>query len=275
MACFLFAHSFARASLSHTRQTRGFTLVEVLVVIAIIGVLVALLLPAVQMAREAGRRTQCSNHLKQNTLAVILYHDTFKELPPANLISVGSEQVTWCAKINYATKETFTEQGLIALFIEKNKGVLQCPSATGIELLYNGATGGYGYNMNFGRVHWPWPSPPQQIKQKLADFDATSRTIVFSDAARISLPWSGDPVMRVTENFYIVGPDDTYAPPAPWTQFRHMDNAVVSYLDGHCENRTEEFVPSPSHWPQAANDLRKKVKLGYLSTASVEAYRSR
>jgi len=91
---------------------RGFTLVELLVVIAIIGVLVALLLPAIQAAREAARRSTCINHLRQVSLATHNYHDVRKELPPSR---IGDYLMTWAAFVL-----PYIEQQNVAQFMDPN-----------------------------------------------------------------------------------------------------------------------------------------------------------
>jgi len=151
----------------------GFTLVELLVVIAIIGILVALLLPAIQAAREAARRTQCTNNLKQIGLALHNYHDTYHRFPPSGILYGDPARVphqlpyhhTWLIMILPFLEEgtlyddvdtevpvwnngTGQRQAIVGTQI----GVLQCPSALELDLsetrnmAYTNYAGSEGYH---------------------------------------------------------------------------------------------------------------------------------
>ncbi|GAA4428883.1 DUF1559 domain-containing protein [Bremerella cremea] len=103
-------------------KQRGFTLVELLVVIAIIGVLIALLLPAVQQAREAARRMTCTNKQKQLGLAMHNYHDTFNSFPPACVVldTAGVQEDTSVGAWSRNRDWGATWAVMILPFIEQN-----------------------------------------------------------------------------------------------------------------------------------------------------------
>ncbi|MFH1921619.1 MAG: DUF1559 domain-containing protein [Planctomycetota bacterium] len=137
------------------RNQRGFTLVELLVVIAIIGILIALLLPAVQAAREAARRSQCTNNLAQFGLALQNYDSAHEMLPPGVVNSEGpirSEpqgyHMNWLVQLLPYVEEQVTFQHIdfsVGAYDEKNGPVskteislFQCPSDPGGR--YSGET---------------------------------------------------------------------------------------------------------------------------------------
>jgi len=148
----------------------GFTLVELLVVIAIIGVLVALLLPAVQSARESARRTQCNNHLKQIGLSCHNFEGVYGTFPPATTrvdIDTWMHGPTWWVytmpyveQNNAYSRLVFPRQtfwfggsgGHPNAFIWKNArfAYMECPSATGVLRRFSDAAGGDdGYQRPF------------------------------------------------------------------------------------------------------------------------------
>jgi prepilin-type N-terminal cleavage/methylation domain-containing protein len=105
--------------LSPTRNTslnltRGFTLIELLVVIAVIGILIALLLPAVQQAREAARRAQCRNNMKQIGIALHNYADAHSAFPPVSVMPQGRISQPWSAHTRLLP---FLEQANVASLI--------------------------------------------------------------------------------------------------------------------------------------------------------------
>ena len=103
---------------SSRRKTRGFTLIELLVVIAIIAILVAILLPAVQRAREAANKSRCLNNIKQIVLGMHQYHDTHNVFPPGQIVTQwlntngGPNQPQYVNPLEaYSPNQTFGYQG--------------------------------------------------------------------------------------------------------------------------------------------------------------------
>ena len=129
----------------HSRRPSAFTLVELLVVIAIIGILVALLLPAIQAAREAARRKQCMNNLKQIGLASQLVLDTYKTFPSAGIgphpdiklrgnavVGPSEQEIGWGFQIL-----PFIEEQAIYNLRGPNPGATEIP-ATEVETIHRG-----------------------------------------------------------------------------------------------------------------------------------------
>jgi prepilin-type N-terminal cleavage/methylation domain-containing protein/prepilin-type processing-associated H-X9-DG protein len=145
----------------HKPKLGAFTLVELLVVIAIIGILVALLLPAIQAAREAARRSECSNNVKQIGLGLQNYHDTFGTLPPASLRVQGHGPSWWVMILPQLEQQSVYDQVIFAqggfwlggnantaktanitAFDEFNPDFMTCPSSALPETVNKSLTNG-------------------------------------------------------------------------------------------------------------------------------------
>lgn len=229
------------------RTRRGFTLIELLVVIAIIAILIALLLPAVQQAREAARRIQCKNNLKQIGLALHNYESTFLVFPPGLCLSLTSNYGEWGPQARLLPYlDQVNLQNLIDFSLPYNDPVnlaavkvrvpvYLCPSEVNDKTSYPHGPGEPHYPINYAGNFGTWfvfnpvtkqvgdgIFAPNRVVRIRDILDGTSQTIGFSEVKAFQAYLENDSTAPST-------------PPTDPADIAVFGGTNLSLQDGHTE----------------------------------------
>ena len=211
----------------------GFTLVELLIVIAILSVLCALLLPALASSKENGRRAQCLSNLRQLALAAQMYWDENEEISFRYLRgSTNGGTIYWFGWIKPGAegeREFDAAYGALFPYLGE-RGVEICPSldygSTVYKFKAKGAAYGYGYNRLFSAL----------LLENLRHPDGTA---AFADSAQVNdFQAPASPDRPLLEEFYYF--DDQ--PDSATVHFRHRGKANIAFADGHVDRE----MPDPN-----------------------------
>jgi prepilin-type N-terminal cleavage/methylation domain-containing protein/prepilin-type processing-associated H-X9-DG protein len=252
----------SRVSFSPARR-RGFTLVELLVVIAIIGVLIALLLPAIQAAREAARRMQCTNNLKQLTLGMIHYEDSLRHYPAGRLGCDGSTSDI-CNGVPDSQRNSPSAFVLILPYIDLNglyktfdlvnlwgmdplnttniaataaaPEVMFCPSDPAKHVIGGTATGSYA--LNFGSLGVPPNVLSNTIKSNNTGMFMYKRVILRKEVKD-----------GLSNTFFIGETTSAQLWEWPWTYAARMVNLLIA---ANPVNTPPQSTGTTPCWPNAS-----------------------
>ena len=243
------------------KHQQGFTLVELLVVIAIIGILIALLLPAIQAAREAARRMQCSNNLKQIGLAIHLYHDAHDVFPPTRTGGISrltqKANFTWGIASFHPCLFPFTEQQAIYSNIVKARSEGCWPDSNYSTVWYQ--SGGKRYQINYISC----PSDGTGTDESCRTFsDTTVRAIKTNYCGSLGDTYTLVRNQDVNDRGFFAGGRSCYQSgnQYPGTIFLSM----ASILDGASN------TVAVSEMASVPNEYSQKIKGGIVNRVTLE-----
>ena len=208
----------------------GFTLLELLVVIALLALLASLLFPAFQEGQAAARRTRCSANLRQIGLATQLYWDDHEGLAfRYRRAQTNGGQIYWFGWLERGPegdRDFDPTQGALYPYLN-GRGVEVCPSlgyhSAQFKLKARQAAFGYGYNLLLS-------APTEQPPVTLTSVRQPSRLVLFADSAQVNtFQFPASPDHPMLEEFYYVTPGE------PTAHFRHQRQANAVFGDGHLE----------------------------------------
>ena len=215
----------------------AFTLIELIVVMGIIGVLVGMLLPAIQKVKGAAFRLRDQSSAKQLGLAIHNFAEArYGTLPPAKTRENGNDR-WWFAKTTLAGDIVDFRGGHLMPYLENNYKMFQGPAKSPgrVYLTFDGGTGGFGYNwrtlapfveMPDGTVAW--------TPVLLSQIGSASRTVAFCNAVGVSTaPPAPSPAEPILVEVALAEPPSAQTPSVHFRQFGKISN--ILFLDGHVE----------------------------------------
>lgn len=241
------------------RNSRAFTLVELLVVVGIIALLVSILIPALSQAREAADKTLCATNLHGLSLANSLYandYDGFYAPGASDMSGLSPGLFRWHGYRATLNDPFDASQGPLSPYFLAGK-MKQCPSyedfvdTAGSAAVYEAGTGGYGYNKDYvgSRTRW---GGHITTGARSVEIRRPTKTIMFADAAMARGGPGGEYLIEysfIQPPYFLNGQkvERLWGLAVPSMHFRHGGTANIAYCDGHVDFQPMSFShPGPT-----------------------------